>query len=915
LSTIIPPGFCHLDHLVFGDPNRSPVIARGYAAEYPDTANADVELLCNLEGDLLHMVNNLAPGERMQAHLYTTVADLAPLQRYHGKTVAAKPPPFCRETRNEYFAYYFQRAEEERLIQTNARMYLSYQVPEAFKKQKGSARSFDHVFEVVRRSFEHRETEYNAMLKRYGGSFKGLDNLGHYREFLSFWSPGTARHAKVNPDQIDWLSTLESLCRCSDPSPGNAAHGFYMDGHYFGVIALKAFPGGTRMTTLLPLTTLAMPGVRVVINAEPTSVEEEKARQNKKYRQLAGNIKADHPDAEVEVGVEKPKNLVRRILEGKDKPFKLQVIVIVNDRSRDELDRKLEAVRVAVSRMECQPFQPALVTAALGYFNAATPGYPFSPYRDYHQGIFDRNLVHMLPASSTPKGDLEDASWLADGDLNQVVGFKNFTGSQPNDTLVIGPKGSAKSSTMQYILTQSALDYSFVAIIDDGLSYTAAARKLDPRCEPIVVQPDGNLTFNLFDTDGLPRTPQQLTDAVAFAFLLVGNTGSPFDDKLLQALLAETIQEVYDRSYDDWKIENPLEHYKLLKEALTLIRFRNARMSEGDALYDVFTEARDLRRDDPQALREFEYGVTEMAMKALEHNPETLELVRSLACASWTPEMFPTLYHLYDELRSKSASDKRYAREYGTMSKSLQQWVQRENGGTEKYGPLVDGTTNVSLGDPCMRKGDSLRIVYFELGKLTQSSKELRDIVGFLITCKVRRHIEMMPRALRKMVIFEELTSILRLPNGPEMVIDYAERSRKYSCQNWFIFQQWESVYSKYPDEATAMMGGCLALLLLKNSRHDLEAISAYKRAKLPDAVIDRITRFPYPEDLKGLPDAHSCFCYVKLTGAEPVCTIGRIYLSQNLEKSFTTSGDEFEARELAIKKKGSKIIEIEQAA
>jgi hypothetical protein len=99
-----------------------------------------------------------------------------------------------------------------------------------------------------------------------------------------------------------------------------------------------------------------------------TSVEEEKARQNKKYRQLAGNIKADHPDAEVEVGVEKPKNLVRRILEGKDKPFKLQVIVIVNDRSRDELDRKLEAVRVAVSRMECQPFQPALVTAALGYF-------------------------------------------------------------------------------------------------------------------------------------------------------------------------------------------------------------------------------------------------------------------------------------------------------------------------------------------------------------------------------------------------------------------------------------------------------------------------------------------------------------------------------------------------------------------
>jgi hypothetical protein len=54
-----------------------------------------------------------------------------------------------------------------------------------------------------------------------------------------------------------------------------------------------------------------------------------------------------------------------------------------------------------------------------------------------------------------------------------------------------------------------------------------------------------------------------------------------------------------------------------------------------------------------------------------------------------------------------------------------------------------------------------------------------------------------MPRAIKKQVIIEEMTSFLKIPNGEDIVIDYYERMRKYSAQVVSVFQQYSSLRAR----------------------------------------------------------------------------------------------------------------------
>ena len=135
-------------------------------------------------------------------------------------------------------------------------------------------------------------------------------------------------------------------------------------------------------------------------------------------------------------------------------------------------------------------------------------------------------------------------------------------------------------------------------------------------------------------------------------------------------------------------------------------------------------------------------------------------------------------------------------------------------------------------------------------------------MVGFLITNEVRNHIQGMPRAVRKQVVIEEMTSFLKVPNGEEIVIDYYERMRKYSCQVVSVFQQYSSLLEANPRVAKAIIGNSSAMLLLRNhNRRDLDALSSF--VHIPEVIKDKITSFPLPESMKGalMRMRVSCMC------------------------------------------------------
>ena len=65
---LIPDGYFVDDYIVFGDLGRGSVLAKGYAAKFPDLSASDDEAFLDLETDLRLMLGCLNADERLQVH-------------------------------------------------------------------------------------------------------------------------------------------------------------------------------------------------------------------------------------------------------------------------------------------------------------------------------------------------------------------------------------------------------------------------------------------------------------------------------------------------------------------------------------------------------------------------------------------------------------------------------------------------------------------------------------------------------------------------------------------------------------------------------------------------------------------------------------------------------------------------------
>jgi hypothetical protein len=896
MSNLIPPGYIHEGHGVYESVGRGGIVTLGMAASWPDLSSSRDGAPSEFSQALRIMLTNVHPGEKVQFTCTTSSAEFAaPLGRFNEHTASLRgAPDLCIRTRTELVNRYRKAMADQTLIQSSARIYLSARMEGMVKDGKRIVRGFDDTFEVFRRSFQHRCETFDSQLKPFGGSVQPLDNAGLYRDLLAFWSPWQARQALPKwidePADVNWLRPVSDLCRFSDLAHRDEhEQGFCLDGHYFGVVVAKVLPSET-FGCMRPLLNLTIPGLRIVLNAEPLDVTEERQAIKKKYKQLASNIDAQDPDIEVEEGIDLPRQRMRGILAGNILPYRAQLLVVVHDRSRDALDERIEAVRAALGKVGCEAFLPSLPTSTVAFYNRATPGYgPWSRYEDYCHRVSDAvNAADLAPAGSTPKGDLDEADAIFDGDNGNLIGMRMMLGSQPVSFPIIGPAGGGKSAIGQSILAQVAANYSFIAVIDNKHSYAETCRELDPKCEPIVIRSNGGMTFNPFHLHG-PLSPGAISDAAALAHLLVGRVSDEDKDKLRGAILSQTVQRLYDEKYRTWRNKYPNEHLALCEEASILLE-----LWPGISAEEAWSESRVFRSNPDWAVEglvHFRPDGTpdDDACLALSRDPATADFVRDLAFTKFEPWQFPTLHDLQDELNTMAVQGAKHKELCGILADLLQPWLR-----DGRYGAILDGPNNVDLGSTDFDERTPLRILVFELSEIAESEKDLRAVMGFLLANQIKNFIQGMRRDLRKMVIFEELESfVTEIPDGAKMVADYYRRGRAYQTQVITVFQQWGSLLESSPEVARAIMGNSLAVLLLKNKHDDLEAIS--RSLKLPQAVKDKIMSFPLPESLRGKPGAYAAFAWCTLHGKEPVFTVGRNYLSTELDRLVSSSGDVYE--------------------
>jgi TraG P-loop domain len=898
MNAVMPDGYFYEDHIVFGDPGSGSVIARGYAVNFPDLSASDDQAYIDLESDIQLMLGSVKSDERLQLEFHTWPNLSGPLNRFLEDTRANSKVEFCSKVRDELVFRYRDRMACETLIQANVRLYLSSRLPKFVTDAGRKVRGFDEVFKVLRRSFDQRQQFFDLLLRSYGGGITAFDNMAQYSELLKFWSPGQARVWQPKQQDIDWLRPITDLCQFSELAPRREPEqGFYLDGYYFGLMVFKTMPRATWPKTFAPFFALTIPNLRVVVNMQPLPVESEMRYEEERFAKLVSNLDPQSPSLQSEVGLDKHRERMRRLMSNQVMPFRAQIIVIAHDRTSDGLGIKMEALRAAIGKTGAEPHRPSVATSNLAFFNCATPGFgPWVRYPDYWHKIDDLNLANLWPAGSTPCADLESADWIADGDQNNLIGGRSFLGAQPVPILVIGSTGGGKSVLVQTTTLQTALRFGFIVVIDDGLSWMTTCHMLDPTSRPIMVRSNGNETFNIFDTLGLPRTAEHQTHATALCHLLVGRSNDEDKDKLRAAVLSDTINEIYETAYRAWRNRHPQRHYELCRETAILLQFQQRERIDG--FLDAFLEARQLRKAHPEASLEIEEKIIDAEALALDRDPKTEHLVRNLAFASWTPGMFPTLSDLQDELHTAALQKSPHQELCATLASLLRPWLR-----DGRYGPIVDGANNIDLGSVELSETDPLKVVHFDLGKIGKSEAELRAVVGFLITNQVRNHIQGMPRVIRKQVIIEEMTSFLKIPNGEEIVIDFYERFRKYSAQVVSVFQHYSTLLHSHPKVAHAILGNSDAIMLLRNpNRKDLETLSTF--VYLPEVIRDKIASFPKPADMTGRSDAYAGFVYVQLDGEQPRFTVGRNVISEELEAVTSSSGDKFEEKFLELKTK-----------
>src|SRR5260221_12561590 len=111
----------------------------------------------------------------------------------------------------------------------------------------------------------------------------------------------------------------------------------------------------------------------------------------------------------------------------------------------------------------------------MDYCSAAIPGWTFDPYDAFTRKLDDVNLVDLLPIGGTPKGDLEKAEALYDGEAGNLMGLRTFSGEEggesPLHSMIVGSKGSGKRLFVNGILIQTEASYDYTAVVGNGLRY------------------------------------------------------------------------------------------------------------------------------------------------------------------------------------------------------------------------------------------------------------------------------------------------------------------------------------------------------------------------------------------------------------------------------------------------------------
>jgi type IV secretion system protein TrbE len=839
--------------ILYGNLETGSMASQGYLLEPPDLQHASIGLKNDFQDKLRIFLATLGPNQRAQLQWTCNSDYQKELIRYHQQTAKATDE-YVRNVRYERFSRYWQRMENRTLRREQLVLFISQDIESAAplaQRQGGLGHYYGKTLEQLRSAFDELGTTLTTIFGA-GTTVSPMSDMEHFVYYQRFLNPTLADQLVVDFASLyrEKLS-IQELCWEGDAKGFEDKIGFKLNDYYHSLYTIKRWPQKTYPGIVHRLTALPFLDYQITINLEPIPVREEINREEKAIDRLRGDYEEEGKFS-MSVALRKKERKIDSLAQGFSFPFFVEYVIRVWDRSETGLHTKCAAIRNAVNQMNgAQVYETSLPTTAKKLFYSTWPGWTGTSYRYRDLYAEDRYLADLLPFSSTFTAHLAEAEAIYDGVNGNLAGVRTFIGGTPQHAVLIGMTGAGKSFAMDDLLTQTQAGYDYTVIIEEGLSYKKFTESLGGR--PIIIHPDGELTLNYLDTQGLPLNQLQIASAVALVSRMIGESADAEKQQLRQAQIGQYVHQLYTDTFAEWSGKHPERIPGLQRLACSVHKWRREKMGLGSTFLEAFAELRDRMKASNDEALNFYSSIPEGEITQFLKEPQTERFLMQTGYSAFTPEEYPTHSALLDMMFFSRLPEHR-KEEIDQIATLLTAWT-----ASGQYGKLFDGTTTESL---------TKKIAHFELGYIPEQAVEMKTAAGLLISGFSRQHIITLPRHLWKRIIFEEAARFLDVPGGEKIMGEGYAQLRKFNCWIISIVQQ----YSKFKSTRIrpVIMGNSKQFFLMRQfDKSDLEDIS--QDIQLPEVMIDAVQHYPLPEQ-QAANQKFSSLCYYSPTVQPPLC-------------------------------------------
>ncbi|PTX91329.1 hypothetical protein DB354_15645 [Opitutus sp. ER46] len=890
LETRPPDGWFEGDVLWF-DSSLTPstVLARGAGLELPDLKSADQATRDAYYEALGTFFCQLGEDEAVQFQWRVDADYQAELELYRRRTAESGAEGWCRMTREERYARYCERQAAGRLRRERLEVFLSRRCTSVPRGGFRTAEQIDRYVEQTAKNMQDRLRNLAGRLP--GAHLTPYGNREHFAAWRAFCQPslrllGEERYAGFDPRGTILENSWPGGGVTTRDSEGHVF--FRMDGQYHTLLVLRRWPMETHLGIIWSLTSALAGNYCYTLSCYPLNAPHEVEKTEQELRKLKGH-RANEDKVSLDTVIARKRAKVAALQGGFARPYAALPVVRVWGSTLERCLQGAQALREAITTMggaQCMLVDDEVQAKCLFY--ETLPGWTGGRYRDWDLfALAGRDpavcfLQDMVPLSCSYTGHLEEAEAIYDGEEGALFGVRTFANGVPQHAVMTGTTRVGKSSQTIDLLSQTDCFFAFRGIVEEGLSYGTFVQLVGG--ESIILHPDGELTLNYLDTQGVPLTRMQLSAATGLLSVMAGKAQDPEVNVARSALYGEYVEQLYTDTWNDIRRRDPRREMEAARWALAIdqAQRRGRGQLQMPTRLELFADLREMETADPTRWQEVLGGFADAELMGFARQPQTGRLVRDVGLAFLHPEEFPTHTALVEMMLYNRIPH--HERELvNRLASRLAAW--QRNGA---HGRLFDGVTNRPL---------TKRVVHFELGQLPGASGQMKEAAMYLIANRLRQRVITMPRGRRKQFIFEEPSRYIEVGGVEQLFGEFYAQMGKFACHIMPVTQQYAQL-SKSALRSVIFGNSKQFFLFKQNDRHDLDEQG--DAIGLPESARAAIRSFTAPEYQTGSARFSQMAVFTQ-EGEHTQCGVVRNIVTPEMLYVSDSSGDRYDERSRAM--------------